>query len=179
MTEDELATIEARANASKRPCFMCFGMAKTVPTWSACAKCCAAHCGMHERCGDCGSNAPPIEHAPDVVALVAEVRRLTAERDAAFNRGVEAMREACADLCDTRAVEEGSNALQYAANAIRALPLPTGSAAPRLAEDPDPSAAVGTLDAYLAVMDADRCATCKRDRDVCICAPLTPEAPYG
>ena len=36
-------------------------------------------------------------------------------------RGVEAMREACADLCDARAVDVGSNALQFAANAIRAL----------------------------------------------------------
>ena len=76
----------------------------------------------------------------DVVALVAEVRRLTAELahagrprysgdasvvvdaiDAAFTRGVEVTREACADLCDARAVDEGSNALQFAANAIRAL----------------------------------------------------------
>ena len=50
---------------------------------------------------------------------------------------------------------------------IDPLPLPTSGTAPRLVEDPDPSAAVGTLDAYLAVMDADRCAT------------LTSEAPYG
>jgi len=27
--------------------------------------------------------------------------------------------------------------------------------------------------------ETDRCATCKRDRDVCVCAPLTPEAPHG
>lgn len=38
--------------------------------------------------------------------------------------GAEWMRATCADLCDARAVEEGSNALQYAARAIRALPLP-------------------------------------------------------
>ena len=39
----------------------------------------------------------------DVLALVAEVRRLTTERDAAFTRGVEVMREAAAKVCETRA----------------------------------------------------------------------------
>lgn len=48
--------------------------------------------------------------------------RAEVEADA-FRRGADAMRSACADLCDTRAVDEGSNALQYAANAIRAIPL--------------------------------------------------------
>jgi hypothetical protein len=42
----------------------------------------------------------------------------------ARREGAEAMREAAAEECEVRAVERGSNELQYAANAIRALPLP-------------------------------------------------------
>ena len=60
-----------------------------------------------------------------IVAIIAPGQPSRAEVEAdAFRRGADAMRSACADLCDTRAVDEGSNALQYAANAIRALPLP-------------------------------------------------------
>jgi hypothetical protein len=52
------------------------------------------------------------QNATDLRDTRAQVAALTAERDAAFTRGVEAMREACADLCDARAVDVGSNALQ-------------------------------------------------------------------
>ena len=55
-----------------------------------------------------------IEQGPqDVLALHAEVERLTAERDAAFRRGAEAMRESLALAV-----------IGPMANAIRALPLP-------------------------------------------------------
>ncbi len=53
-----------------------------------------------------------------------EVARLKVAAAAARREGAEAMREAAAEECEVRAVERGSNELQYAANAIRALPLP-------------------------------------------------------
>jgi hypothetical protein len=58
-------------------------------------------------------------HEPpaDVEALVARVA-------AARREGAEAMREACAEECEARAVERGSNELAHAATALRALPLP-------------------------------------------------------
>ena len=73
----------------------------------------------------------------DVPALVAEVRRLTAALDAARREGAEAMRAACAALCDRRAREldedadmeddEDAEQRRYealaVADAIRALPL--------------------------------------------------------
>lgn len=53
----------------------------------------------------------------DVVALVAEVRRLTTERDAAFTRGVEAMREAAAKVAAQCASERGhTQATMFAAS---------------------------------------------------------------
>ena len=58
--------------------------------------------------------------------LAADVPRLQREVVAARREGAEAMREACADICDTRAVDRGSDELQYAARALRALPLPGG-----------------------------------------------------
>ena len=58
--------------------------------------------------------------------LAADVPRLQREVAAARREGAEAMREACADICDTRAVDRGSDELQYAARALRALPLPGG-----------------------------------------------------
>lgn len=49
--------------------------------------------------------------------LLAEVKRLTAERDAAFRRGVKAMREAAAQIADAHCVPGTSKQ-------IRALPDP-------------------------------------------------------
>lgn len=60
----------------------------------------------------------------DVPDLIAEVRRLTAERDAAFTRGVEVMREAAAKACEShwRGCErESARVLADVANDIRAL----------------------------------------------------------
>jgi hypothetical protein len=69
-------------------------------------------------------NLASFSHWP-VVEILAPGQLTRAEVEAdTFRRGAEAMREACADLCDGRAVNESSNALQFAANAIRALPLP-------------------------------------------------------
>lgn len=101
--------------------------------------------------------------ARSLTLLRASEERAERAIDAAFARGAEAMREAAAREIGGFWQIYGSQAEER----IRALPLPTSGTAPRLVEDPDPSAAVGTLDAYLAVMDADLCAT------------LTSEAPYG
>ena len=69
-----------------------------------------------------------VDRAPYEAAcrLAADVPRLQREVAAARREGAEAMREACADICDTRAVDRGSDELQYAARALRALPLPGG-----------------------------------------------------
>ena len=70
-----------------------------------------------------------VDRAPYEAAcrLAADVPRLQREVAAARREGAEAMREACADICDTRAVDRGSDELQYAARAIRDIPLPGGA----------------------------------------------------
>ena len=57
-------------------------------------------------------------YAHPVVVLLAEVERLTVERDAAFQRGVAAMREAAAQHFDCPAP------FDFVAARIRALPDP-------------------------------------------------------
>ena len=99
MTDDELAAIDARARRRRID----------VPL---------PRCTHDEErghapwCQDCDRDrqeriGPTFEtHGrADVVALIAEVWRLRNERDAAFNRGVEAMREAAAKVCDRTAAE--------------------------------------------------------------------------
>lgn len=68
----------------------------------------------------------------DAYTLLAEVERLTAERDAAFQRGVAAMREAAAkecwnasdELADVPDMESEQGTLQNVATRIRAIPDP-------------------------------------------------------
>ena len=63
--------------------------------------------------------------ADDIGVLLAEVERLNAERDAAFRRGAEAMREAAAKACEVSPIhgQKTTTARRYA-EAIRALPMP-------------------------------------------------------
>jgi len=74
-----------------------------------------------------------VNHAPtDLAALLDEVERLTAERDTAFRRGVEAMRNAAArecwmvsdELADIPDMMSEQGAAQNCATRIRALPDP-------------------------------------------------------
>lgn len=107
MTEDELATIEARANASQPGPWWVVTVGKDHddgPSHIVMSK----YVSITEAFA--GGEIPQSVDAEfmakaraDVPALVAEVRRLTAERDAAFNRGVEAMREAAVQHFKQRA----------------------------------------------------------------------------
>lgn len=100
MTPEELDAIEAAARAPMsfdRPKINC-----THDEERGHAPWCFA-CEQADR----ASRPVPFERRGrfDVLALVAEVRRLTAERDEVFTRGVEAMREAAAKACNDRAAE--------------------------------------------------------------------------
>ena len=107
MTEDELATIEARANAAQPGPWWVVVVGKNHDDGPS-------HIIMSEYVSIteafAGGEIPQAVDAEfmakartDVPALVAEVRRLTAERDAAFNCGVEAMREAAVQHFKQRA----------------------------------------------------------------------------
>ncbi len=118
MTEDELATIEAMPVPVHHQCAECSALATL-----RCEECGSAVCAEHTDDGH-GGRWVTIERNDTTarVALVAEVRRLTAELsyagrprysgdasvaveaiDAAFNRGVEAMREAAVQHFKQRA----------------------------------------------------------------------------
>lgn len=73
-------------------------------------------CFTHEDAAKVRDVVSFVHHAPtDLRALLAEVERLTAERDAAFRRGVAAMREAAVNAVSFHS---------YADEIIRALPDP-------------------------------------------------------
>jgi hypothetical protein len=61
----------------------------------------------------------------DLRSLLDEVDRLHIERDAAFRRGAEKMREAAAQACEVSPIhgQKTTTARRYA-DAIRALPIP-------------------------------------------------------
>ena len=131
MTEDELATIEARANASQPGPWWVVTVGKDHDDGPS-------HIIMSEYVSITEAFAGgEIPHAvdaefmanarTDVVALVAEVRRLTAERDAAFTRGVEAMRDAAATYFARR-----SEGIEHAAAKLSCIAPTAGARIPRM-----------------------------------------------
>jgi outer membrane murein-binding lipoprotein Lpp len=132
MTPEELATIEARANEAQPGPWWVVTVGKNHDDGPS-------HVIMSEHVSIteafAGGEIPQATDAAfmaksrtDVPDLIAEVRRLTAERDAAFARGVEAMREAAAKACeshwlggDREPARETSRVLAVVATDIRAL----------------------------------------------------------
>lgn len=107
MTPEELDAIEARANAAQSGPWWVVTVGKDHEDGPS-------HVIMSEHVSIteafAGGEIPQSNDAEfmaksrtDVPDLIAEVRRLTTERDAAFTRGVEAMREAAVNVCETRA----------------------------------------------------------------------------
>jgi len=105
MTEDELATIETMPVPVHLQCATCSALATL-----RCEECGSQTCADHADDGHGGRWAAiEDDETSALAALIAEVRRLTAERDVAFTRIASTMREAAARACydHASALDEG------------------------------------------------------------------------